>query len=96
MQKDKQTKKYDVPNLYDISGSAHFYNKTHNGISVYRDEETVDVYVQKVKQSWLGQKGFSVYKYDTMTRQYQFLNCSVRTAPRLISVKDITEPKKSA
>jgi twinkle protein len=96
MQKDKQTKKYDVPNLYDISGSAHFYNKTHNGISVYRDEVTVDVYVQKVKQSWLGQKGFSMYKYDTMTRQYQFLNCSARTASKLISVKDITEPKKSA
>jgi twinkle protein len=96
MQKDKITKKYEVPTLYSISGSAHFYNKTHNGITVYRDEETVDVYVQKVKQHWFGQKGFSTYRYNTFTRQYEFLNCSVRTAPRLISVKDITEPKKSA
>lgn len=76
MQKDKQTGKYVVPNLYDISGSAHFYNKTHNGITVYRDE-VVDVYIQKVKQSWLGQKGFSTYKYDTMTRKYVFIGSNV-------------------
>lgn len=76
MQKDKVTKKYEVPTLYSISGSAHFYNKTHNGITIYRDFETglVDVYVQKVKQSWLGQIGFSSYSYDTMTRQYRFVS----------------------
>lgn len=76
MQKDKMTKKYEVPTLYSISGSAHFYNKTHNGITIYRDFETglVDVYVQKVKQSWLGQTGFSSYSYDTMTRQYRFVS----------------------
>jgi twinkle protein len=93
MAKDKVTKKYEVPTLYSISGSAHFYNKTHNGITVYRDEETVDVYVQKVKQSWLGQKGFSSYRFDTYTRQYELLSCSVVAAPRLIPVRDITEPK---
>jgi twinkle protein len=79
MQKDKNTKKYEVPTLYSISGSAHFYNKTHNGITIYRDFETgmVDVYVQKVKQSWLGQTGFSSYTYNTLTRQYQFVSSSV-------------------
>jgi twinkle protein len=95
IQKDKDTKKYEVPNLYSISGSANFYNKTHNGVTIYRDEETVDVYVQKVKQSWLGQKGFSTYRYNTFTRQYEFLSCSVSEKPgaRLIPLKDITEPK---
>jgi twinkle protein len=80
MQKDKETKKYEVPTLYSISGSAHFYNKTHNGITIYRDFETglVDVYVQKVKQSWLGQTGFSSYTYNTLTRQYQFVNSSAQ------------------
>lgn len=88
MIKDKQTKRYEVPNLYSISGSAHFYNKTHNGICVYRDEEMTDVYVQKVKQSWLGQKGFSTYKFNTYTRQYEFRHCSVPTksAERLVPV----------
>jgi twinkle protein len=95
MQKDKDTKKHNVPNLYDISGSAHFYNKTHNGITVYRDEDTVDVYVQKVKQSWLGQKGFSTYRFDPFTRQYRFLSSSVSTTAqgRLIPIRDITEPQ---
>lgn len=91
MQKDKQTGKYVVPNLYDISGSAHFYNKTHNGMTVYRDEETVDVYVQKVKQSWLGQKGFATYKYDTFKRQYHFLMTSLRKEDRY-GFKQVTPP----
>lgn len=71
--------KYEVPTLYSISGSAHFFNKTHNGITVYRNYDTniTDVYVQKVKQSWYGQIGFSSYQYDTMTRQYSFLSTSV-------------------
>jgi len=76
--KDKDGK-YIIPNLYSISGSANFFNKTHNGICVYRDyqKNITDVYVQKVKQSWLGQLGFSSYQYDTMTRQYEFLSSSV-------------------
>ncbi|MEO6610723.1 MAG: bifunctional DNA primase/helicase [Chitinophagaceae bacterium] len=79
IQKDKQTKKYAVPTLYDISGSANFFNKTHNGITVYRhyDSDLVDVYVQKVKQSWMGQIGFSTYHYSTNTRQYSFSTSSV-------------------
>jgi twinkle protein len=70
--KDKQTRKYEIPTLYNISGSAHFYNKTYNGICVYRDTETniVDVYIQKVKWSWLGKLGFCTFSYDTFTRQY--------------------------
>lgn len=88
--KDKITKKYEVPNLYSISGSAHFYNKTHNGITIYRDEETVEVYVQKVKQSWLGQRGFSTYQYNTFTRQYQFLSCDKAGRPgKLIPLNDM-------
>ncbi len=76
--KDKNDR-YVVPNLYSISGSANFFNKTHNGICVYRDyqKNITDVYVQKVKQSWLGQLGFSSYQYDTLTRQYEFLSSSV-------------------
>lgn len=72
MQKDKQTGKYNVPTMYDISGSAHFFNRTHNGLSVYRDFQSgmVDVYVQKIKWDWLGQIGFASFGYDTMTRQY--------------------------
>ena len=74
------SKKMEVPNLYSISGSANFYNKTHNGVTIYRDRETgiVTVYVQKVKQSWLGEIGWSSYNYNTFTRQYSFLDSSVK------------------
>lgn len=72
LMKDKQTRKYEVPTMYNISGSAHFFNRTHNGISVWRDFETnqVDVYVQKVKWAWLGKIGFASFGFDSMTRTY--------------------------
>lgn len=73
LKKDPKTNKYEVPTMYSISGSAHFFNRTHNGISVYRDFESnlVDVYVQKVKWSWLGKIGFCSFGFDTMTREYK-------------------------
>jgi twinkle protein len=78
IQKDKRTGKMEIPNLYSIAGSANFYNKTHNGITVYKDpvENLVDVYVQKVKQSWLGKIGFCTYQFNTFTRQYRFIGSS--------------------
>ncbi len=78
MPKDKTTGKYEVPTLYNISGSANFYNKTHYGITVYRDYETgiVTIYWQKIKQSWMGQVGWTAFTYDAMTRQYSFLESS--------------------
>ena len=52
--------KWDVPNLYKISGSAHFYNKADYGVTIYRDEDKdlVTWYVQKVKFRHLGHAGF--------------------------------------
>jgi twinkle protein len=72
LRKDPKTGKYEIPTLYNISGSAHFFNRPHNGLSIYRDFQTniVDVYVQKVKWAWLGKVGFTSYNFDTMTRAY--------------------------
>lgn len=63
---------YPPATMYDISGSAHFFNKTDNGISVHRDftDNSVNVYVQKVRFSWLGKIGYTSYNYDTFTRKY--------------------------
>lgn len=79
MIKDKVTKKYEIPTLYNISGSANFYNKTHYGITIYRHFDTglVDVYFQKIKQSWMGQIGYSTFEYNTFTRQYTYVSSSV-------------------
>lgn len=70
--RDKKTGEYEIPNLYNISGSAHFFNKTDNGITVYRNFNTgiVDVYIQKVRNSWAGKCGFCSFTYDTFIRQY--------------------------
>lgn len=75
LQKNPGSKKYSTPTMYDISGSAHFFNKADNGISVDRDFMTgqVDIHVQKVRFSWLGQIGVTSFHYDTFTRQYKQL-----------------------
>jgi twinkle protein len=69
----KEGGKYVVPTLYNISGSAHFFNKTDNGITVYRDFETgiVDIYFQKIRYSWLGKIGKCSFTYNLETRQYE-------------------------
>lgn len=63
---------FKVPTLYNISGSAHFYNKTDNGITVYRnfDNNTTSVFVQKVKFKHIGQTGVQDFFYDTNTGRY--------------------------
>jgi len=71
LQKDN-TGQYPAATMYDISGSAHFFNKTDNGVSVYRDytNNTVRVYTQKVRFHWQGKIGYTDYNYDTFTRKY--------------------------
>lgn len=68
----KENGKYEVPTLYSISGSAHFFNKTDNGICVYRDFETnlITVYIQKVRYDWNGKLGSCSFNFNTETRQY--------------------------
>ena len=69
----KTNGKYDVPGLYNISGSAHFKNKTYNGIVVYRDfvKGITEVTVEKVKYHWLGEYGTVEFSYNIFTRQYE-------------------------
>lgn len=65
-------KQYPVATMYDIAGSAHFFNKTDNGLSLHRDfaNNIVTAYVQKVRFSWLGKIGYTSFSFDTFTRQY--------------------------
>lgn len=66
MQKDKDGINFQVPNLYSISGSAHFFNVTHNGITVYRNyvSQKTEVHIQKVKWEHLGKVGMIEYCYN--------------------------------
>jgi twinkle protein len=68
----KEDGKYKVATLYDIAGSAHWFNKTDNGLSVYRDFETgvVDVYVQKIRFKFIGEIGKASFQWDKFTGRY--------------------------
>lgn len=68
MQKKDNPSLFDVPTLYDISGSANFFNKADYGITVYRDRtvNTVTIFVQKVKFKHWGQNGSVDFKYNAV------------------------------
>jgi len=66
-----------APNLYDISGSAHFINKADNGIVVHRNRDPnapsaaqVQVLVRKVRNKAAGTIGDVVLEYDRINGRY--------------------------
>jgi twinkle protein len=67
----EQSGKYPVPTMYDISGSADFWNKTDYGIAVYREQNELGLFenfggaiIQKVKFKHLGKQGEWNWKYN--------------------------------
>lgn len=77
----KQTPKrdgtYSVPTPRDISGSAHFWNKSDNCITVWRDQsnggQEVEVHVQKIRFKHIGRIGVAKLNYDRVTGKYHEL-----------------------
>jgi twinkle protein len=74
---------YEVPQLYDVSGSADFRNQTHNGFCIYRHFETenqdgsTDFYNLKTKFSWQGNIGAAVkFRYHVPTARYYVDGCA--------------------
>lgn len=73
MQKDRNGN-YPVPTPRDVSGSAHFWNKADNCITVHRDlaagTQDVDIHVQKIRFKHIGRIGVTTLKYDWTTGRY--------------------------
>jgi twinkle protein len=72
---DKTSAGYNVPRLYDISGSHHFFNVPDWGIAVHRSFENgqkdpVEVHVQKIKWHFRGKLGRVDYEFDRDSGQY--------------------------
>ena len=67
MKKDPMSGKFPVPTMYDISGSAAFFNKADFGLAIERDRArgVTRVHVQKVKFRHLGQPGIASFQYNT-------------------------------
>ena len=63
---------FEVPTMYDISGSAHFYNMADYGLAVARDyvNQSVEVHIQKVKFKHLGENGMATFKYNFPNGRY--------------------------
>lgn len=77
--KKTETGAVEIPNLYDVSGSADFRNQTHNGFGIYRhfdnDETGVEGYTSffnlKTKFSFQGEIGKQVdYNYHIPSGRY--------------------------
>lgn len=69
-----------APNLYDISGSAHFINKCDNGIVIHRNRDKdapleerrkVEILVRKVRNKAAGTLGEATLLYDFVTGRYE-------------------------
>ncbi|THU48498.1 hypothetical protein C4D60_Mb09t26880 [Musa balbisiana] len=65
------------PNLYDISGSAHFINKCDNGIVIHRNRnanagplDRVQVCVRKVRNKVAGRIGDAFLSYNQTTGKF--------------------------
>lgn len=73
MNKQKEDNSFEVPTLYDINGSANFYNKADYGLTVYRNFKTgnIELYVQKVKFKHLGIGGMAKLKYNFINGRFE-------------------------
>ncbi|XP_039169495.1 twinkle homolog protein, chloroplastic/mitochondrial-like [Eucalyptus grandis] len=67
----------EPPNLYDISGSAHFINKCDNGIVIHRNRDPeagpvdqVQVCVRKVRNKVAGTIGDAFLNYNRVTGEF--------------------------
>jgi twinkle protein len=70
-----------IPSLYNISGSAHWYNKCDFGLTVWRDirkeiegtldAATVSVFVQKCRFGRHGGKGVAEFTFAKETGVYR-------------------------
>jgi twinkle protein len=86
---------YEVPGLYDISGSANFYNKADIGICMYKEENNRNkLIVQKVKFKFWGQVGQVDLNWNPDNGRYDEIGVDLNTwlqspKPELI---DFSEP----
>lgn len=89
---------YQIPNLYSISGSAHFFNKTDIGWTVYKKGHGVtDVHIQKVKFKYWGDVGMINYLWNEKNGRYYTTNQDFTNwiSKEEIATIDFTQPKNT-
>jgi twinkle protein len=58
------------PRGYDISGSAHWYNRADFGVTIHRRKSISEVLVWKARFDHLGKEGSVELEYDPVTGQF--------------------------
>lgn len=74
LRKEPSEMGYQAPSLYDVSGSAHWYNMCDVGIVVHRDFETntTQVITRKIREQGIyGQIGEAFFQYDVTKKIYR-------------------------
>ena len=67
----KQKNGFIEPSLYDISDSAHWYNKAEYGLIVHRFEDGRSKIIRaKIKNKYMGSTGFGIYSFKRETEQF--------------------------
>jgi twinkle protein len=72
--------KFEKPTMYDINGSANFYNMPDYGISIYRhfdDNPRIEIDVLKVKWKHLGEGGSSELRYNYNNGRLEDINKTI-------------------
>jgi twinkle protein len=65
--KKQMNGQFEVPTMYDVNGSANFYNMPDYGICIYRHfgkDPKIDINVLKVKWNHLGDGGTAEFMYN--------------------------------
>ncbi|KAF5192588.1 twinkle-like protein [Thalictrum thalictroides] len=89
------------PNLYDISGSAHFINKCDNGIVVHRNRnpeagpvDQVQICVRKVRNKVAGCIGDALLSYNRITGEFQDIDEPAKRQSAIVAQKLANKMKK--
>jgi twinkle protein len=68
--------KIRVPTLYDVDGSAHWFNKADHGVCIHRADayaHEASIFIQKVRFDESGEKGEVRMKFDPQSQRYELL-----------------------
>jgi len=72
LQRDRKSGEYPVPTLYDISDSAHWYNKPDLGVVVHRAPTSTIIRVEKVRYIGVnGQRGDIPVEFNRYSGRFQ-------------------------
>ena len=74
---------------YDVSGSANWFSKTDNGITIHRDKDNEGVtefHCWKVRYKWVGNTGNTTVSYEKATGIYSSLKFDEKELDKLDAI----------